>query len=148
MSDDPDDLLVLTPGHFLTGDSLLARPVPDIPKINLVDRWRSCQYIAQQFWRNWSSEYLSRLQQRPKWLSVAPNVKINDIVIIKDERFPPNQWPLGRVIELHPGKDGLIRVVTLKTQNGVIKRPIVKLCPLPSQGKADEYISNPSSSMQ
>ncbi|XP_047986323.1 uncharacterized protein LOC125226394 [Leguminivora glycinivorella] len=34
---------------------------------------------------------------------------------------------MGRVIELHPGQDGYVRVVTLKTKNGTLKRPVVKL---------------------
>ena len=35
------------------------------------------------------------------------------------------------VIELHPGADSIIRVVTVKTRLGNIKRPVVKLCLLP-----------------
>ena len=31
----------------------------------------------------------------------------------------------------HPGADGVIRVVTLKTADGELQRPIVKLCLLP-----------------
>ncbi|KAL7724363.1 hypothetical protein ACLKA6_005827 [Drosophila palustris] len=94
-----------------------------------MDRWRNCQYYAQQFWQRWSSEYLSRLQR----LQEKENLQIGDLVLIKDERFPSNQWPLGRILETHAGCDGLIRVVTLKSNGGVLKRPIVKLCPLPTQ---------------
>lgn len=51
--------------------------------------------------------------------------------MIKDENMAATRWPLGRVIHLHAGVDKLIRTVTLKTQAGVIKRPIHKLVKLP-----------------
>ena len=35
-----------------------------------------------------------------------------------------------KIEEIHPGADEKVRVVTMKTKNGYIKRPIVKLCPL------------------
>lgn len=44
---------------------------------------------------------------------------------------------MGRVIELHPGQDGLVRVVSLKTKNGIIKRPVVKLSILPISPTSD-----------
>lgn len=50
--------------------------------------------------------------------------------LMKD--IPPSKWPLGRISKLHPGKDGQVRVVTVRTQTSTLKRPIVKLCPLPN----------------
>jgi len=51
------------------------------------------------------------------------------MVLIVDDHYPPAKWPLGRVIQIHLGRDGLIRVVTVKTQLSEYKRPITKLCP-------------------
>lgn len=34
---------------------------------------------------------------------------------------------MGRVIDVHPGTDGYVRVVSLNTKNGIIKRPVLKL---------------------
>lgn len=53
--------------------------------------------------------------------------------MIKEENIPPNEWRLGRVLKLHPGKDNRVRVAEIFTQNGVITRPIVKLVMLPTQ---------------
>ncbi|XP_033213702.1 uncharacterized protein LOC117170773 [Belonocnema kinseyi] len=47
------------------------------------------------------------------------------------ENLPPTKWALGRVIKLHHGRDGLIRVVKLKTQRGTVTRPLLKFCLLP-----------------
>ncbi|UYV62619.1 hypothetical protein LAZ67_2001334 [Cordylochernes scorpioides] len=42
-----------------------------------------------------------------------------------------DQVGVGRVLETHPRKDGLVRVDSLQTAGGVIKRPLVKLALLP-----------------
>ena len=87
--------------------------------------------LSQNFWKRWNVEYLTSLQTRTKWQQRQEPIKINDIVIVRDNNLPPNQWLLGKVIAIHPGSDGIIRVVTLKTQFGEMKRPITKLCILP-----------------
>lgn len=133
ISSDPSDLTALTPGHFLIGNSLTALAEPNLMDVpdNRVTRWQLVQRITQQFWNRWSGEFVARLQQRPKWHKANKNIEINALVLIKDERLPPLKWKLGRVTHLHPGPDGLVRVVTLKTADGEIQRPVVKVCLLP-----------------
>lgn len=36
-------------------------------------------------------------------------------------------WPIGRVLEVYPGKDNIVTSVKVKTSRGVILRPIQKL---------------------
>lgn len=43
----------------------------------------------------------------------------------------PMSWRLGRIVKLHPGKDNYVRVVTIHTAYGEVKRPIHKLVMLP-----------------
>lgn len=138
MNDRPDELIALTPGHFLIGDSLLSAPEKPVEELNLINRWNQLTDITNHFWKVWSNEYLTRMQNRPKWTHKQQNLAKNELVIIKDERRPPNQWPLGRIIELHPGNDGLIRVVTLKTANGTLKRSVAKLARLPIPTTLDD----------
>lgn len=144
MTNDADDLTTLTPGHFLIGQPLNSIPHPDLEeeKVGCLDRWNRIQKLQQLFWKKWSSEYLARLQQRPKWLNVKPQPTIGDLVLVRDERLPPSKWCLGRITNTHPGSDNLTRVVTLKTQNGEIKRPLTKICPLPSNDTVAEDIIN------
>lgn len=140
MSNDSTDCAVLTAGHFLISDNLNSVPQPDltISKDHHLTRWQYLQKLQQQFWKNWSTDYLHRLQQRPKWLSSQPNLKIGDIVIIKDERLPPATWALGRIQETHPGKDDKVRVVSVKTKDVIRKLPITKLCSLPENQIIEE----------
>lgn len=139
---DPDDLNVLTPGHFLVFRSLLSVPeAPDL-SIALCEKHVVMQQMMQQFWQKWSSDWLSHLQQRPKWHNVQPNLQNNDMVIIKDDRLKPKEWLIGRIIDVHPGADNLVRVATVRTSKGIYKRSVSKLCRLPIPN--DQSISSSS----
>lgn len=130
---DPSELLPLTPGHFLIGEPLVA--VPDYnfenSNINSLTRWQFVQKNLQSFWSRWSKEYLNKFLNRSKWTTKLPEPNIGDVVIIKDNNLPPGRWSLGRIIDKHPGHDGITRVVTLRTKSSVISRPTSKICILP-----------------
>lgn len=80
--------------------------------------------IRRDFWNRWKLEYLNELNG-------VENIKIGPIVIIADKNAPPLQWCFGRVIQTHPGEDGIIRAVTLRTQNSELKRSVGYIAPLP-----------------
>ena len=128
-SPDDDGIKVLTPGHFLVGQPLCALPDPpaSYQSGSLLRRWHLCQSLVRHFWRRWSTEYISTLNRYTKWHHKSRNLCIGDVVILKDEAMIPTKWPLGRVIQTHPGKDDLVRVATIKTARGVFKRPVTKL---------------------
>lgn len=132
-SSDPHDFEVLTPGHFLINRPLIAVPEPTYDSIpsNRLSRWQRIQQLREHFWKRWSQEYVTELQVRGKWLKQSPNVRLDTIVLVKDDNLPPQCWKMGRVVNTYPGADGLVRVVDVKTQFGIFKRPIHKLAPLP-----------------
>lgn len=142
MTSDPTDLSVLTPGHFLVGDALVIPPEPSYldKNGNSLTRWRLVQKMVHDFWNIWSTEYLSRLQQRPKWVNKHRNIKINELVLIKDNRLPPSKWLLGRITAVHPGKDAQVRVVSVQCGGSIIKRPITKISPLPINTSEDTTV--------
>ena len=37
------------------------------------------------------------------------------------------KWPLARVTEVHPGRDGLVRTATVQTEKSVLNRPVQRL---------------------
>lgn len=133
MTNDPDDLNFLTPSHFLANGATLNRLEPSLLHINesKLSRWQHVKYTAQTFWRKYSGEFLSRMQQRSKWNKTNRNLKVGDMVLLCDEVASPIKWPIARVIQIHPGKDELIRVVTIRTTEGIYTRPITKLALLP-----------------
>ncbi|CAK9799871.1 hypothetical protein ANTQUA_LOCUS2267 [Anthophora quadrimaculata] len=134
LSSDPSDYTALTPGHFLIGDAITNIPERDFSADNTgrLAHWQHIQQIKQHFWTRWRKEYLNELTVRQKWHQVKEaNIQEGSLVVIKEDNVPPFYWPLGRIVEKHPGKDGNTRVVTIKTASGIYKRPIKKLAPLP-----------------
>ena len=120
---------VLTPGHFIAGKSLTALPDRSAMERPLTElkQWQLCQNVVNHFWKRWSVEYIMSLTKYTKWTDQKDNISIGDIVILRDKVLFPTYWPLARVINVHPGKDNLIQVVTLKTSKGIYKRPVTKI---------------------
>ncbi|KAJ8876623.1 hypothetical protein PR048_021068 [Dryococelus australis] len=123
MSSEPSDLKVLTPTHFLMDDSLTAIPEP-----NLTFLPRNTHAGSM-----WMKKYVMEIQQRAKRRIQGPNVYLDSLVWVKEDNVPPLCWKLARVKQLHPGKDGDVRVVTVPTAWGELKRAISQLCPLPKE---------------
>ena len=133
INDNPDDLEILTPAHFLIGRPITTLPEGDyinIPESRLL-YWQQLQKQIQRFWQNWSSTYLHTLQQRNKWQVNKRDLKIGDVVLIKELNQPPLNWAIGRIVDLHLSKDNKVRSVTLKTIKGQIQRTISTLVYLP-----------------
>ncbi|XP_076549167.1 uncharacterized protein LOC143306370 [Osmia lignaria lignaria] len=138
LTSDTDDLNVLTPAHFLIGtaSALVPDAEPSSAPENRLNRFQLLQRIRNQFWKRWSDEYLQHLQERGKWRDPTANFAVGQLVLMRDERYPPAKWHLGRVIEVHPGSDGLVRVVTVKTATNTFRRHIARLCPLILESEA------------
>lgn len=129
VSVDPHDEESLTPNHFLLGNSggVKSPGVFNDDDFSLRRQWRISQRLTDMFWKRWVKEYLPTLTRRTKWFNKDINaIKVNDLVIIADE----NAWPRGIIVGVFPDKDGKIRMVDVKTNNGIFRRPICKICVL------------------
>ncbi|XP_045483078.1 uncharacterized protein LOC123688551, partial [Harmonia axyridis] len=106
LSDDPLDLNVLTPGHFLIGSPLLSTPQEDLrfENPNRIKKYYHLKQIVQHFWTRWSKDYLSTLQGRTRWRSNqgTSNMEPGTMVLLKEDNSPPQKWDLARIIETHP----------------------------------------------
>ena len=130
LSASPDDTEPLTPNHFLIG-----RPNPYVPTDVVSEdeppsrqRYKISQLFLNQFWKRWLRYYVPDLIERKKWFTDNPSLKVDDFVFIKDPALSHGSWPAGRVIEVYPGPDGVVRVVKVKTARGDYVRPVIKLC--------------------
>lgn len=132
LSDDPGDLSALTPGHFLIGAPLNAISEPSLADgpTRRLTRWQLVQQMRDHFWKRWAREYLQALNSRPKWTKGSGNPRVGDLCLIRGENSPPASWPLARITAVHPGADGQVRVVTLRTATTSLKRPTCKIIPL------------------
>lgn len=153
LTSDINDLDPLTAGHLLIGSALNLIPEPSLLPLsdNTLDRFQAIQKSVQMFWKRFYVEYLHTMHPRKKWYRPGIELKVNDLVVIIDDNSPPAKWLMGRVIEMHPGEDGYVRMVTLQTKQRdddygkrndgdqnrpkkkppTLQRPIAKLCKLP-----------------
>jgi len=70
------------------------------------------------------------LTTRVKWCHPVSPVEIGTVVLVLDPTFTRNNWPKGIVSKIYPGKNGQVRVVNVRTNSGIIKRPVCKICVL------------------
>ena len=76
-------------------------------------------------------EYLKTFQVRSKWISSSIPLKLGDLVLVTGMSSNPLEWPVGRIIGMFPGSDGITRVVSVQTTRGVFKRPMTRIVTLP-----------------
>ncbi|XP_011705890.1 PREDICTED: uncharacterized protein LOC105461097 [Wasmannia auropunctata] len=107
ISSDPNDLLVLSPAHYLIG-----KPITSLPEENLVSipitrlsSWQHIMKVRQDFWSRWSLEYLNELQTRNKWIKNGPKLDVGTVVLLKDKNLPCTKWSLGRITKKSPDED-------------------------------------------
>ncbi|OXA48563.1 hypothetical protein Fcan01_16517 [Folsomia candida] len=105
-------------------------------------QWRKAQRIADMFWTRWIKEYLPTLAKRSKWHKTHKSINVGDPVIIEDDQAPRNNWQQGEVVEVYPGRDGVIRVADVRISEGhIYQSPFVKLCILETTPATEEDIS-------
>lgn len=135
LSPDPSEPVALTPAHFLHSTPLGSLPAAPVEenRQHLLSRYLLLDKLVQSYWRRWSMEYLHTLQTREKWLSDTEPIQKGTVVLIMQNNTVPLHWPLGIIQETYPGSDRKIRTVLVRTKSGTLVRPVVRLCPLPSQ---------------
>ena len=92
-------------------------------------RWRTVQFLANEFWSRWRKEFLLNQQKRQKWTATLTNLEIGDVVLIMDNDAPRNEWPMGRIVDTHPSDDGVVRKVSIFTPGSkeTLLRSVTKL---------------------
>ncbi|CAH8636868.1 unnamed protein product [Dicrocoelium dendriticum] len=80
--------------------------------------------------RRWLKEYITTLQSRQKWQLPTKSVEKDELVLVASEKLPRGCWPLGRVVSCEASNDGLVRTVYIRTNSGIVKRDVRKVCRL------------------
>ena len=78
-------------------------------------RLKQAQYLAGNFWKRWTREYLPTLQVTQKWLRPRQNLSVGDLVLVIGENSPRSHWPKGVVQVVFPDCSGNGRQVTVRT---------------------------------
>ena len=125
---DPDDGTYICPNDILLGRSSSRVPQrPFRPSMNPKERVEFVQRIVDAFRRSWIRDVFPLLVPRRKWNVDRRNVRVNDVVLIADQNLIREQWKLGRITEVYPGRDDRVRNVQVKTANGLFSRPVNKI---------------------
>ncbi|XP_064085400.1 uncharacterized protein LOC135200724 [Macrobrachium nipponense] len=114
----------LSPSHLLYGRSIEAMPpFEKILKNEYIISLREPHYVSD----------------RARELN---NLKVGDVVLVQVES-PRSEWPLGRIVELRPDSEGVIRSVDVYCKGHVGTRTVEKLVPLEvSEPVNEELIGN------
>lgn len=133
---DPDDGSYICPNDILLGRA--SSEVPQGPfkeTKNPRHRVEFVQKIIDSFWKRWSRDVFPSLVPRKQWQVERRNVRPNDIVVVADSNAVRGKWSIGRILEVHPGPDGRVRNVKVKTSMGEYERPITKIAVIhPAEG--------------
>eukprot|EP00922_Rhytidocystis_sp_ex-Travisia-forbesii_P044952 GHVS01067027.1.p2 GENE.GHVS01067027.1~~GHVS01067027.1.p2 ORF type:complete len:134 (-),score=12.72 GHVS01067027.1:537-938(-) len=100
-------------------------------------------------WKSWYMEYILALRdyrtQKSRNAGETVEPSVGDVVLMDDD--PPiarkrEQWKLGVIKKLLRGRDGLVRVVTVRCRGIEVDRPIAKLYPIEVSRKEIKEESN------
>ncbi|XP_067943262.1 uncharacterized protein [Watersipora subatra] len=122
--EDPDEG-IMTPNILLTGKEQLSAPPPgDFPEEDVYSRkrWIVTQAVTEAFWKAWKTEYLSLITQRQRWTAKVKNIKAGDVVLLWDDSVDRNDWKIGRVTNVKPGSDGLVRRAEVTLGNHMLDK--------------------------
>ena len=126
-------------------------------------RWEHRAHLMDHLYPVWRKEYCSSLQQKAKWFTAQPCIKVGDVVVFYDEKVKRGYWSLARVCQIFPCRDGSVRKVEISVprfdDNGKPMRPLTlewsvrKLCPLelteePKQAQKVREVANAQENMK
>ena len=145
----------ITPSCLVNGRRLL--DTVDISKENaisnkstLTKRARYLKTLLSRMFTQWKREYLTSLREKYQVNASTRQIRkpeLGDIVTIHHDKLPRQQWKLGKITRLLPGKDNEIRAVELRTNDKsgksiVLRRSIKHLNPLEVQERLEKKTIN------
>ena len=117
----------ITAAELAIGRHMMALPdPPNVQGLTLAKMWALRKRLLNIFWTKWRTQYLNDLQISAKWrkgcdIPIVPGLR----VLVKDRQMSRGAWKQAVIVSTKPGKDGLVRRVTLRTSTGsIIERSI------------------------
>ncbi|XP_043228193.1 uncharacterized protein LOC122384656 [Amphibalanus amphitrite] len=123
VSDDVTCADPLTPNHFLIGRGSVFSPdvIEDHENVSvksLYQRESVRRARLEQFWQVWKREYVRNLPAAVPRFSSRGGLRVGSVVMIQKDNQPRLRWPWGVVERVHPGRDGVVRSVDVRTAKG------------------------------
>lgn len=132
VSENTDDLIPLTPAHFL--NDIKTDAVPDLDHLDALSFSKRTRYVhklREELKCRFKKEYVSNLvRYRNLDRKGHRELKIGEVVLIGSDGTKRQTWQVGIILKLFPGKDKNVRVALVKTSQGEYVRPLQRLHPL------------------
>jgi hypothetical protein len=131
---DPDMLGPITPLHLMGGRASVHVPGLEFEiNTSLTKRLRFLEKINEEFWAKWMTLIFEKKVPGYKWRKEHEDIKVGDVVLLKNESVATCSYKLGRVVKVFPGEDGHVRRAIIAYKNPgestfrETERPIQKL---------------------
>ena len=111
---DPEDRSYLCPNDLILGRSTSHLPQgPFEHGTSKSKRFRFIQSLADAFWTKWIRDYFPTLVIRSKWHFSIREMKVGDVVFVKDVNVLRGKWRIGRITQIYPSTDSQVRKVSV-----------------------------------
>lgn len=124
VADGSDSVQPLMPSHFLLGRTMTEYVLPS-ETTPTPGELRDIRSLMNE--RRWSAEYLRNLPTGARKVGSTRELREGSVVLIQEDQLPHLRWKIGRVTEVYPGSDGLVRCANVRTAHGEILRAIQRL---------------------
>lgn len=108
---DPSNFEIIAPFSAYTGKNLQTLVEPDKTLTLDLNHFRSLEAHVQRIQKNIIDEVSLSSMQRSKWQTRSSTLKINQMVLIRDDRVKSVYWKLARIHLFLIDKTGDVRIV-------------------------------------
>nr|XP_045594263.1 uncharacterized protein LOC123755542 [Procambarus clarkii] len=131
----------LSPSHLIHGGLLsplisLGDEDPADPSCvkasDLVESYRHLSRVIEKWNEVWTREYLTALREYHYGAASPYNkvqLKPGDLVLV-DSDGPRSDWPIGKIVDIHPDRHGILRIVKVQCRGTTTLKTLEKLVPL------------------
>jgi hypothetical protein len=133
-TEDPLEGGPITPLHLQLGRASIEIPEATYDlQPSLTRRLQYVSEITAEFWKKWMAQVFQGHVLSHKWRKSHRDMKVDDLVLIKNENAAGVEYQRGRVKATFPGEDGHVRSAEIEYKNPSEKvfrttvRPIQKL---------------------
>ncbi|UYV70955.1 hypothetical protein LAZ67_8001243 [Cordylochernes scorpioides] len=123
ISETEDDLIPITPQMFIQKNFGSFDESHELSPDNTRQHFRKLQQIKKGLKERFHKEYLAMLVQKGNETEGRRFFPGKVVLIGRDDQ-KRIFWPLGRILELYPGKDARERVARVRTASGEFVRPL------------------------
>ena len=139
VSNDCDEPTAITPAHFLTGGPS-QMPIAGIAAVDELTSDKNATAAELRRATQHRTTYLKNLSVR--WFRecllllrtanltrdrVHEPIGVGEVCLLHEDNKPRIKWKLVRVVEQHRGRDGNVRVYSIRTPNGKVTRRAAQL---------------------